>query len=183
MHGHLDWITIHDVFQMYLFHHYRQIGDSCIVVSCSIFVLPLYFHQPFPMSSKTTDDMAGGYKEDYNIQGHHGVSNAYHFIHWSTIDIFVYFSHSRVTIPPPMWITAAHINHTIILGTFITEWDDGIADNCKIAVVRLLSSCSPNRHNLKSTLWCNRSFVGWSTIRYSWSCTISFRYISHLLCR
>jgi mannosyl-glycoprotein endo-beta-N-acetylglucosaminidase len=78
--------------------------------------------------------MAGGYVEDHNIQGHTPIANdnAYCYTHWSAIDIFIYFSHSRVTIPPPMWIDAAHTNNTLILGTYITEWQDGVSDNCKL---------------------------------------------------
>ena len=79
-------------------------------------------------------------------------SEAYSFIQWSIIDIFVYFSHHFITIPPPCWIKAAHIHGVpilgihlnrfffpfflcdklliLLLGTIITEWDDGAA-TCK----------------------------------------------------
>ncbi|XP_021931966.1 cytosolic endo-beta-N-acetylglucosaminidase isoform X2 [Zootermopsis nevadensis] len=49
----------------------------------------------------------------------------YRFFHWAGIDTFVYFSHQLVTIPPPVWINSAHLHGTKVLGTLITEWDDG----------------------------------------------------------
>lgn len=55
--------------------------------------------------------------------------HVYRFEHWQACDIFVYFSHHRVTIPPPSWIQAAHSNGCRILGTIITEWADGQAAN------------------------------------------------------
>lgn len=52
--------------------------------------------------------------------------NGYTFYRWSNIDIFVYFSHHFVTIPPPGWINLAHRNNVKILGTLITESDSGL---------------------------------------------------------
>lgn len=46
---------------------------------------------------------------------------------WDQIDLFVYFSHHMVTIPPPGWVMAAHRNGVRVLGTFITEWAEGAA--------------------------------------------------------
>ncbi|XP_061471811.1 cytosolic endo-beta-N-acetylglucosaminidase isoform X2 [Rhineura floridana] len=69
-------------------------------------------------------DMKGGYLEDRFIQGAL-VRNPYVFYHWRYIDIFVYFSHHTVTIPPVVWTNAAHRNGVLMLGTFITEWTDG----------------------------------------------------------
>ncbi|KAK3728462.1 hypothetical protein QZH41_002324 [Actinostola sp. cb2023] len=34
-------------------------------------------------------------------------------------------SHHFVTIPPPCWTNAAHNNGVLVLGTLITEWEDG----------------------------------------------------------
>ncbi|KAL9691938.1 hypothetical protein QQ045_012366 [Rhodiola kirilowii] len=45
--------------------------------------------------------------------------------HWYLIDVFVYFSHSLVSIPPPGWVNTAHRHGVKVLGTFITEWDEG----------------------------------------------------------
>jgi len=52
-------------------------------------------------------DMAGGYLDDKWIQG--GTNpDAYAIWHWHLIDVFVYFSHSLVTLPPPSWTNTAH---------------------------------------------------------------------------
>ena len=40
----------------------------------------------------------------------------YRFFHWAAIDTFIYFSHQLLTIPPPMWINAAHRHGTKVLG-------------------------------------------------------------------
>ncbi|XP_062448072.1 cytosolic endo-beta-N-acetylglucosaminidase [Rhea pennata] len=69
-------------------------------------------------------DMKGGYLEDRFIQGS-ATRNPYVFYHWRYIDIFVYFSHHTVTIPPVCWTNAAHRNGVPVLGTFIAEWTDG----------------------------------------------------------
>ena len=52
-------------------------------------------------------DMAGGYGDDKWVQGGTN-SDAYAIWHWYLIDVFVYFSHSLVTLPPPCWINTAH---------------------------------------------------------------------------
>lgn len=52
-------------------------------------------------------DMAGGYSDDKWVQG--GThSDAYAIWHWYLMDVFVYFSHSLVTLPPPSWVNTAH---------------------------------------------------------------------------
>lgn len=53
------------------------------------------------------------------------LGNGYTFYNWSQIDIFVYFSHHFITVPPLSWINAAHSNGVKIFGTLITEFDDG----------------------------------------------------------
>ncbi|NXI41672.1 ENASE acetylglucosaminidase, partial [Galbula dea] len=90
--------------------------------------VPLAKRQP-PLHSKrprtlVCHDMRGGYIEDRFIQGS-ATRNPYVFYHWRYIDIFVYFSHHTVTIPPVCWTNAAHRNGVPVLGTFITEWTDG----------------------------------------------------------
>ncbi|XP_033703255.1 cytosolic endo-beta-N-acetylglucosaminidase isoform X2 [Tursiops truncatus] len=69
-------------------------------------------------------DMMGGYLDDKFIQGS-ATQNPYSFYHWQYIDIFVYFSHHTVTIPPVGWTNAAHRHGVCVLGTFITEWKEG----------------------------------------------------------
>ena len=44
-------------------------------------------------------DMMGGYLQDRFLDG--VKEDGYYFRHWSNIDIFVYFSHHFLTIPPP----------------------------------------------------------------------------------
>ncbi|NXF34714.1 ENASE acetylglucosaminidase, partial [Nyctibius bracteatus] len=94
----------------------------------NVSAVPLAQRQP-PLLSKrprtlVCHDMRGGYLEDRFIQGS-ATRNPYVFYHWRYIDIFVYFSHHTVTIPPVCWTNAAHRNGVPVLGTFITEWTDG----------------------------------------------------------
>ncbi|XP_051015117.1 cytosolic endo-beta-N-acetylglucosaminidase isoform X2 [Acomys russatus] len=89
---------------------------------------PLEGRQP-PLSSPRPrtllcHDMMGGYLEDRFIQGSEA-QHPYSFYHWQYIDIFVYFSHHTVTIPPVCWTNAAHRHGVCVLGTFITEWQEG----------------------------------------------------------
>jgi endo-beta-N-acetylglucosaminidase D len=51
--------------------------------------------------------MQGGYQDDRWLQGGSN-AGAYRIWHWRLIDIFVYFSHHLVTIPPAGWTNAAH---------------------------------------------------------------------------
>ncbi|KAI8639429.1 endo-b-N-acetylglucosaminidase [Parasitella parasitica] len=67
-----------------------------------------------------THDMAGGYKEDSNIQGN-GYQDVYYVQYWHLTDMFVYFSHERVSIPPVNWTNACHRNGVQCLGTFLVE--------------------------------------------------------------
>lgn len=88
------------------------------------------FHYPFnkasvPISSSSSKlpdrrrllvchDMAGGYSDDKWIQGGDNV-NAYSIWHWHLIDVFVYFSHDLVTLPPVCWINTAHCHGVKVL--------------------------------------------------------------------
>ncbi|XP_034750944.1 cytosolic endo-beta-N-acetylglucosaminidase [Etheostoma cragini] len=71
-------------------------------------------------------DMMGGYLDDRFAQGTNAEA-PYAFYHWQYIDIFNYFTHKMVTIPPAVWTNAAHKHGVVVLGTFITEWTDGAA--------------------------------------------------------
>ncbi|XP_077979787.1 cytosolic endo-beta-N-acetylglucosaminidase-like [Glandiceps talaboti] len=70
-------------------------------------------------------DMAGGYLKDRFAQGTN-TSDYYHHYHWQYLDSFIYFSHYFVTIPPPGWTNTAHKHGVLMLGTLITEWNDGL---------------------------------------------------------
>ncbi|ELT96975.1 hypothetical protein CAPTEDRAFT_184001 [Capitella teleta] len=74
-------------------------------------------------------DMMGGYLEDKFTQGAK-TNNCFRFYHWNQIDIFVYFSHCFVSIPPLGWTCAGHKHNVQVLGTFITEWNKG-AEICE----------------------------------------------------
>uniref|UniRef100_UPI00358FE564 cytosolic endo-beta-N-acetylglucosaminidase isoform X2 n=1 Tax=Myxine glutinosa TaxID=7769 RepID=UPI00358FE564 len=69
-------------------------------------------------------DMKGGYQEDRFVQGL-STNDPYTFYHWQQLDLFVYFSHHFVSIPPPGWINAAHRHGVAVLGTLITESKGG----------------------------------------------------------
>ncbi|WOL14807.1 cytosolic endo-beta-N-acetylglucosaminidase 1-like [Canna indica] len=71
-------------------------------------------------------DMKGGYVDDRWVQGGSN-PDAYAIWHWHLMDVFVYFSHYLVTLPPPCWTNAAHTHGVKVLGTFLTEWDEGRA--------------------------------------------------------
>uniref|UniRef100_A0A915PQJ3 Mannosyl-glycoprotein endo-beta-N-acetylglucosaminidase n=1 Tax=Setaria digitata TaxID=48799 RepID=A0A915PQJ3_9BILA len=77
-------------------------------------------------------DMKGGYLEEEKLDGCEVMDSTapYIFFHWWYIDIFVYFSHHFITVPPVGWINQAHMHGVIVLGTVITEWHRG-ADLCK----------------------------------------------------
>ncbi|XP_064622409.1 cytosolic endo-beta-N-acetylglucosaminidase-like [Lineus longissimus] len=79
-----------------------------------------------PNSPRTTlcHDMKGGYLEDRFVNGVQQ-ADPYRFYHWQYIDSFIYFSHSFITIPPCGWTNAAHRHGVQMMGTLITEWDDG----------------------------------------------------------
>ena len=69
-------------------------------------------------------DMRGNYLEDkYHIGANY--ENAFQLFHWDVIDIFCYFSHNFITIPPLSWTNACRQHQTLVLGTVITEWDKG----------------------------------------------------------
>nr|XP_055175968.1 cytosolic endo-beta-N-acetylglucosaminidase isoform X3 [Nyctereutes procyonoides] len=96
--------------------------------SFNVALEPSECRQP-PLSSERPrtllcHDMMGGYLDDKFIQGA-AAHNPYCFYHWQSIDIFVYFSHHTVTIPPVGWTNAAHRHGVCVLGTFITEWKEG----------------------------------------------------------
>ncbi|KAF7149444.1 hypothetical protein RHSIM_Rhsim03G0147100 [Rhododendron simsii] len=80
-------------------------------------------------------DMAGGYTDDKWVQGGSN-PEAYTIWHWYLMDVFVYFSHDLVTLPPPCWTNAAHKHGVKVLGTFITEWDEGRVNANKLLATK-----------------------------------------------
>ncbi|KAE9405103.1 hypothetical protein BT96DRAFT_963968 [Gymnopus androsaceus JB14] len=79
-------------------------------------ILPLYSRSGNEQHGKllVCHDYKGGYTES-------PFSLSYTFNFWSSCDIFVYFSHHRVTVPPPGWVNASHRNGVKMLGTLIFE--------------------------------------------------------------
>ncbi|KPJ18305.1 Cytosolic endo-beta-N-acetylglucosaminidase [Papilio machaon] len=69
-------------------------------------------------------DMANGYHDDCVVDGTND-HEAYTFYNWGGIDIFCYFSHHLVTIPPLGWINIGHAHGVQVIGTIITEWSEG----------------------------------------------------------
>ncbi|KAF9103397.1 hypothetical protein BGX27_010600 [Mortierella sp. AM989] len=86
-------------------------------------------HQPNLNDCKVIvcHDMAGGYTDDASPQGN-DYRTIYSAQYWNHVDTFIYFSHHRITIPPPVWTNAAHKNGVRCLGTIITEWLPGILE-------------------------------------------------------
>jgi hypothetical protein len=78
-------------------------------------------------------DMAGNYAQDAWVDGWYPGAAAtdedwaYAFrpTHLAMLDVFVYFSHSLVSIPPRGWIEAAHRHGCAVYGTLLTEWAAG----------------------------------------------------------
>lgn len=72
-------------------------------------------------------DMMGGYLPEECTDGCEVIDEIKPYIvtHWWYIDIFAYFSHRFITIPPVGWINQAHDHGVLVLGTFITEWKGG----------------------------------------------------------
>ncbi|XP_066366217.1 cytosolic endo-beta-N-acetylglucosaminidase 1-like isoform X3 [Miscanthus floridulus] len=119
------------------------ITDLAALASRAYLSAEAYFHLPFNRASVLAPasplpqrrrvlvchDMEGGYRDDAAPQG--GANpDSYALWHWHLVDVFVYFSHYLVTLPPPCWINAAHLHGVKVLGTFITEWDKGV-EVCK----------------------------------------------------
>lgn len=59
-------------------------------------------------------------------------TDVWRFNHWAYVDIFVYFSHYCVTIPPVGYVQAAHRHGSLVLGTLIFEWEAGAKELHKI---------------------------------------------------
>eukprot|EP00088_Acartia_fossae_P023032 TRINITY_DN2410_c0_g1_i2.p1 TRINITY_DN2410_c0_g1~~TRINITY_DN2410_c0_g1_i2.p1 ORF type:complete len:563 (-),score=80.24 TRINITY_DN2410_c0_g1_i2:187-1875(-) len=84
---------------------------------------PLKLHSKAKPRTLVCHDMMGGYIEDRFLEPVQ--QDSYSLLHWSGLDVFIYFSHNFITIPPPGWISAAKMHGVKILGTIITEWKEG----------------------------------------------------------
>jgi mannosyl-glycoprotein endo-beta-N-acetylglucosaminidase len=102
-------------------------------------------------------DMRGNYLEDRLCQGG-ADADAYLFRHWRDIDIFVYFSHTLVTVPPPGWATAGHAAGVPVLGTLIAEWAAGAA---AMAALLATDAAADAAADQLAALARHLSFDGW----------------------
>ncbi|KAK6145568.1 hypothetical protein DH2020_022388 [Rehmannia glutinosa] len=95
--------------------------------------LPAGGKDPLPQRPRilVCHDMQGGYIDDRFVQGGSN-AEAYAIWHWYLIDVFVYFSHNLVTLPPPCWTNTAHRHGVKVLGTFIMEGDEGTLNINKV---------------------------------------------------
>ncbi|GFY68600.1 cytosolic endo-beta-N-acetylglucosaminidase [Trichonephila inaurata madagascariensis] len=117
----------------------KDLQDECLPIKCIKDLMnwepPAFKHATAQLRKRKLDDthnkilichdMKGGYLEDRFINGAKE-EDCFFFVHWSAVDIFTYFSHHLVSVPPCSWISAAHRNGVQALGTFITEWDEGV---------------------------------------------------------
>lgn len=68
-------------------------------------------------------DMKGGYCKEAD-EMYDGI-----FDSWPRVDLFVYFSHHRVGIPPALWVENCQRNNIPCLGCIVTEHQVGIQEN------------------------------------------------------
>ncbi|KAL5488469.1 hypothetical protein ACEPAI_6587 [Sanghuangporus weigelae] len=72
-------------------------------------------------------DYKGGYNENPS-------SLAYTFNFWDRCDTFIYFSHQRVSVPPPAWVNAAHRQGVKIIGVLIFEHQESMEDTLRLLI-------------------------------------------------
>ncbi|KAL1508232.1 hypothetical protein AB1Y20_004349 [Prymnesium parvum] len=94
-------------------------------------------------------DMKGGYCKEADEEYLAAFSG------WGSVDIFCYFSHHCVTVPPACWAEASHRRGVPCLGTLITEGRAGIANN-----MMLLQSAERAAESL-AALCAHYGFDGW----------------------
>ena len=66
-------------------------------------------------------DFKGGYLDCDSARPKPSRDAVYSCEYLQSVDIFVYFSHHLVTVPPPTWTNCLHTNGVKALGTFIVE--------------------------------------------------------------
>ena len=88
-------------------------------------------------------DMGAGYlPEQDRFPGGSDNKALYRFTHWQYIDTFIYFSHARVSYPPPGWTDSAHRNGVRSLATFNIE---GESSESRAELRALLDDASRRR--------------------------------------
>ena len=66
-------------------------------------------------------DYKGGYHDYEGVRPEALEEELYSCAHLQYLDLFVYFSHKLVCVPPATWINLCHRNGVKVLGTFIVE--------------------------------------------------------------
>jgi mannosyl-glycoprotein endo-beta-N-acetylglucosaminidase len=132
-------------------------------------------HHPTP-KLMVCHDMKGNYLNDRWNNGAY-FENAFQLLHWSHIDVFCYFSHEFVTIPPKAWVNVCHRNDTPILGTIITEWDAGY-DACS-DVFGSAKSALEFAHKIAALTKC-LDLDGW-LVNIENGLSVSTGHVEHLL--
>ncbi|KAG3078540.1 hypothetical protein PI125_g20955 [Phytophthora idaei] len=118
----LETRPLHTVEELHAF-------DPKTLVGCCVPIAPRSRKQRRRSKLLVCHDMKGGYQEDRFKQGCDDF-DAYRLYQWDLVDLFVYFGHALVCPPPTVWIAAGHRHGTRVLGTFLTEGDEG-TELCK----------------------------------------------------
>ncbi|KAG7391675.1 hypothetical protein PHYPSEUDO_003749 [Phytophthora pseudosyringae] len=107
-------------------HSVEELRDfnTAMLVGCSVPIAPRAREQRRRSKLLVCHDMKGGYQEGRFKQGCDDF-DAYRLYQWDLVDLFVYFGHALVCPPPTGWIAAGHRHGTRVLGTFLTEGDQG----------------------------------------------------------
>ena len=96
---------------------------------------PLLLPPPLPLSSPPAPpiphllhchDYRNGYSSACDDHPQPLLSpSSYAFAHFAHVDLFIYFTHHLITIPPPSLTSACHKENIPCLGTIIVEWAPG----------------------------------------------------------
>ncbi|KAE8901286.1 hypothetical protein PF006_g11528 [Phytophthora fragariae] len=131
--------------------------DTTTLIGCSVPIASRSRQQRRRSKLLVCHDMKGGYQEDRFKQGCSDF-DAYRFYQWDLVDLFVYFGHALVCPPPTGWIAAGHRHGTRVLGTFLTEGEQG-TELCK-ELFRDVQSAEMFASKLAATAW-HGGFDGW----------------------
>ena len=61
--------------------------------------------------------------------------DAFQIFSWNYIDIFCYFSHNLLSIPPISWINCCRLHGAKAFGTLITEWAEGTTYVSRLSII------------------------------------------------
>jgi endo-beta-N-acetylglucosaminidase D len=93
---------------------------------------------------------------DLNAQGSAVTGNVYNFSHWQYVDSFYYYMHQLVSIPPTVWINAAHRNGVAALGTVTSD-----CNGCDKEMNTLFERYGPQAVQKLRQLAAAYGFDGW----------------------